>query len=84
MYRSFRDLVDDYRRDPYFPTPMPFALLYALGDVVWFRLDGTPRALKPSNWSNPVSRWLNRSLFRPGYSSRKLTLRERILLALGF
>jgi hypothetical protein len=50
---------------------------------LWFRADGTPRALKPSRWDNPISSKLNTSL-ADGYAPRELYLWERVLLALGF
>jgi hypothetical protein len=84
MQRTLRDHVRDYHRDPYFPTMLPYALLLGLRDWAWYRGDGQPRWYKPSNFSNPVSRALNRSLFRPGYSTRQLSWLERTLLSLGF
>jgi hypothetical protein len=51
----------------------------------WYRSNGQPRLLKPSNVGNPLSSMLNRSLFDPSNpGERDLKLWERVLLALGF
>lgn len=87
MRYTYGDRVRDFHLDPYFPTFLPLALVLALpgwlGDWVWFRSNGTPRALKPSRWDNPVSAALNRSLLGGG-GPRPLRRWERVLLALGF
>lgn len=50
---------------------------------VWYTRSGAPRSFKPSNFANPVSSMLNRSLFA-GSDPRPLKLWERTLLGLGF
>jgi hypothetical protein len=50
---------------------------------VWYRGNGTPRALKPSRINNPLSSALNRSLIDGG-APRHLYRWERVLLWLGF
>lgn len=50
---------------------------------VWYRRNGQPRSLKPSNFDNPLSSLLNASLFA-GSDPRPLKLWERLLLGLGF
>ncbi len=50
---------------------------------LWYNRKGQPRRFKPSNFDNPLSSVLNRSMFStPG--PRNLKVWERILLALGF
>ncbi len=86
--------IYNYRFDPYFPTALPLAVVFAVRDhvkafrkynraSVWYNLKGQPRRFKPSNFNNPVSNYLSRSMFStPG--PRNLKVWERILLALGF
>lgn len=86
--------IYNYRFDPYFPTVLPLAVVFAVRDHVkafrkynraslWYNRRGLSRRFKPSNFDNPVTSFLLRSLFRtPG--PRKLKVWERILLALGF
>lgn len=50
---------------------------------VWYTRNGQPRAFKPSNFDNPISRALNASLV-DGSAPRNLKRWERVLLALGF
>lgn len=90
-----RGRIFDYRNDPYYPTSLPLAVFFGVRDAIawrwrhvgsiWYTAYGNPRWYKPSNWDNPVSRAVNRSLFDPANPSpRKLKLWERVLLALGF
>lgn len=87
---GLRNRINWYRHDPYIPTPLYQAVWFALADTwhnssLWFNYHGRPRWFKPSNFDNPLSRYLNRSLFNPNNPGpRNLTIRERILLALGF
>lgn len=83
MTRTLGDRISDYRNDPYFPTSLLRSVFYGTVDWVWFKPDGKPRRYKPSNFDNPVSRWVNRRLFT-AIRERNLTLLERVLLNLGF
>jgi hypothetical protein len=52
---------------------------------LWYTRNGQPRWFKPSNFNNPITDLLNRTLCdlsHPG--TRELKLWERVLLALGF
>jgi hypothetical protein len=69
MTNQFDELVRSYHRDPFFPTFLPLAIYFALRDHV--------RA--------GITAHLNRSLFDPSRAvARDLTVRERVLLWLGF
>lgn len=90
-----RGRIYDYRNDPFFPTSLPLAIYFGVRDAVawrikhvgslWYTAYGNPRWYKPSNFPNPISNAVNRSLFDPANPGpRDLTRFERIFLWLGF
>lgn len=77
--------ISNFRRDPYYPTALPLALVLGVRDWVWYQDSGLARRFKPSQFNNPVSWALNRSLFDVRRTApRPLKVWERALLALGF
>ncbi len=75
--------VPTHTGEPLFRCSFSFTFLHRGGGSLWYRADGGARRFKPSNFDNPVSRYLNKLLLN-GTPFEPLSKRERVLLALGF